>query len=126
MTMRSVEAIDEYLVASGSGAPTVGDAALLEHYERINGETQCRYGCNACQSACPEGVPIAEVLRTRMYAEDYGDMGLARGEYAVLGSAASACVSCSHRACTGACPFGLEIPELTARTHRILATRIAP
>ncbi len=123
VTMHNVAELDEYVAASGSGTPTAGDAALLERYERMNGETQCRYGCNACQSACPEGVPIAEVLRTRMYAEDYGDMGLARGEYAALGSAASACVSCSHRACTGACPYGLDIPELSARTHRILAKR---
>jgi hypothetical protein len=126
VTMSSVEELDEYVAASGSGAPTADDAALLERYERSNGDTQCRYGCNFCENACPEGVPIAEVLRTRMYAEDYGNGELARGEYAVLGSAASACVSCSHHACTGACPFGLDIPELSARTHRILATRSAP
>jgi len=121
VTMRSREEIDEYLVASGSGPATADDAALLQRYEERNGDTQCRYGCGACGSACPEGVPIAEVLRTRMYAEDYRDAPLARAEYAALGAGASACVSCSHQACRDACPFGLAIPELTGRTHRTLA-----
>ena len=120
VTMRSKAMVDEYLVASGSGPPTAEDAALLERYEDQNGATQCRYGCDACIDSCPEGVPIAEVLRTRMYAEDYRDEPLARGEYAALSRAASACLSCNHRSCSGACPYGLEIPELTSRTHRLL------
>jgi len=56
-----------------------------------------------------------------MYAEDYGVPELARAEYATLGRGAEACVSCAHRACTGACPHGIEIASLTARTHGILA-----
>jgi predicted aldo/keto reductase-like oxidoreductase len=124
VTMRSREQVDEYLVASGSGAPSAADESLLERYEQANGETQCRYGCDACENACPEGVPIAEVLRTRMYAEDYGDAPLARGEYTALGAGASACISCSHQACSGACPFGLQIPELTKRTHGLLSGKL--
>lgn len=125
VTMRSRETVDEYLHASGSGPPTTEDVSLLERYEAANGAIQCRYGCDACAASCPEGVPIAEVLRTRMYAEDYADLPLARGEYAALGAGASACLSCSHRACTGACPYGLAIPELTSRTHRSLAKGLA-
>jgi hypothetical protein len=43
-------------------------------------------------------VPIADVLRTRMYANDYGDMRLARSEYRRLGDGAAACLSCAHHA----------------------------
>jgi predicted aldo/keto reductase-like oxidoreductase len=121
VTMRSPAMVDEYLGASGYGGVTRAEAALLARYERDQGSVQCRYGCDACASACPEGVPIAEVLRTRMYVEDYGDEQLARGDYAALGDAAGACVGCAHQACTGACPFGLAIPELASRTHRRLA-----
>ena len=117
VTMRSPEQVDEYLVASGSGVPSNRDEALLQHYEQTVGSTQCRYGCDACLSACPAGVPIPEVLRTRMYAEDYEDVELALEDYARLGAAASPCTSCSHQACASACPFGLAIPELTSRTH---------
>ena len=42
-------------------------------------------------------------------------------DYAKLGAGAEACLSCAHRSCTGACPFGLSIPELTTDAHRRLA-----
>jgi predicted aldo/keto reductase-like oxidoreductase len=121
VTMKSLEMVDEYLGASGFTGVTRSEAALLARYEREQGALQCRYGCDACAGSCPEGVPIAEVLRTRMYAEDYGDEELARGDYAALGSAASACVGCAHQSCASACPHGLAIPELTSRTHLRLA-----
>jgi len=121
VTMTSVEQIDEYLGASGSSRVTRGDLQLLARYEQRNGATQCRYGCGACLSACPEAVPIDAVLRTRMYAEDYGAPELARAEYAALGRGADACAGCAHRACTGACPHGIDIASLTAHTHGILA-----
>jgi predicted aldo/keto reductase-like oxidoreductase len=120
VTMKSPEQVDEYLGASGATRPTNADASLLQRYEARNGATQCRYGCRACADACPEGVPIAEVLRTRMYARDYEDTDLARAEYAALGAAASACVGCAHVSCQGACPFGIAIERHTGPTHRLL------
>jgi uncharacterized protein len=89
VTMRSTQMVDEYLAASGSGPPTRADLALLARYESAQGRVQCRYGCSSCESACPAGVPIADVMRTRMYAEDYEDDRLAREEYATLGAAAA-------------------------------------
>ncbi len=121
VTMKSVEMVDEYLGASGGGALSRHDLSLLAAYEARNGATQCRYGCGACLSACPEGVAIDEVLRTRMYADDYGDPELARESYAALGSGAAACVGCAHQSCAGACPHGIDIASLTARAHRVLA-----
>jgi len=119
VTMTSREQIDEYLGASGWTRPHARDQALLERYEARNGATQCRYGCGQCAGACPHGVPIADVLRTRMYARDYGDAALAREEYARLGAGASACLTCSGAPCAGACPFGLEIGSLTRDAARL-------
>ncbi len=121
VTMNDRRNVDEYLGASGWQRPSHADERLLERYEARNAATQCRYGCGDCLSACPVGVPISDVLRTRMYAEDYGELAYARSEYAALGAGASACLSCAHRACTGACPHGLDIPELTTRAHRTIA-----
>jgi predicted aldo/keto reductase-like oxidoreductase len=121
VTMTSVEQIDEYLGASGSKRVARADLLLLARYEQQNGATQCRYGCGACLSSCPEDVPIDAVLRTRMYAEDYGAPELARSEYAALGRGAEACLGCAHRSCTGACPHGIDIASLTERTHTALA-----
>jgi uncharacterized protein len=120
ISMTSAARIDEYV--SGSGDPEVrqGDLELLERYAALQDPSWCRHGCNACEGACPEGVDIAEVLRTRMYAVDYRDPALALEDYAKLGAGASACLTCAHQACLGACPFGLPIPELT----RDAATRL--
>ena len=65
-------------------------------------------------------MPIAEVLRTRMYQVDYGDPALARAEYAALGEPAAACLTCAHRSCLAACPHGIPIAELTREAGRRL------
>jgi hypothetical protein len=123
VTMTSREQVNEYLGASGGGKPQQDDLALLEHYEALNSQTQCRSGCSACASSCPDQVAIREVLRTRMYADDYGLPHRAREEYAALGAGAQACFTCTTQACLSACPYGLRIPELTRRAHLLGATR---
>ena len=122
ISMTSREQIDEYLAASGEGTLRRGDLKLLERYALAQSGAYCRHGCDACTSSCPHGVVIPEVLRTRMYAVDYGDLALAREDYGKLGSAASACATCTHRACLGSCPYGLEIATLTSETHARLGT----
>jgi len=121
VTMTTSEQVDEYLGASGSTGVSRADLELLARYEARNGSTQCRQGCGACLAACPEGVQIDDVLRARMYAEDYGDLSFAKREYAGLGRDAQACVSCAHHACAGACPFGIDIAGLAAPAHLRLA-----
>jgi predicted aldo/keto reductase-like oxidoreductase len=102
---------------------------------------ECRYGCNDCVDACPLEVPIADVMRVRMYAEDYDDLDLARRTYRTLrrtsvrvegpaaglsgtGSAedhlegvASVCLSCAHKACRSSCGYGLDVAALAVRAH---------
>jgi predicted aldo/keto reductase-like oxidoreductase len=66
-------------------------------------------------------VPIADVLRARMYAADYGDAALGREAYAALGLGAAACAGCSGQPCLGACPDGVPIAELARDAHTRLA-----
>jgi len=122
VSITSPAEIDEYLGASGSRSAAADDLPLLRRYARMNGGSHCRHGCQECLSACPLGVPINDVLRARMYAVDYGDLELARSEYALLHADASPCLSCSGQPCQGACPHGLPIQRLTAPTHRLLTT----
>lgn len=119
MTERAL--IDEYLGASGARAVTGRDVELLRHYAWLNGTSYCRHACNDCAGACPYGVPIADVLRTRMYATDYEDLAFARSEYAGLAADASACLNCSGAPCQDACSHGLPVAELCAPTHRMLS-----
>ena len=121
VTMRSVEEIDEYLGASGASSLAHGDLPLLERYAIANGVTYCRHACNDCIGACPFGVEISDVLRTRMYATDYGDLEFARDEYAGIGTNAEACLSCSGEPCRNACTHGIAIDQFCGPTHTMLA-----
>jgi predicted aldo/keto reductase-like oxidoreductase len=120
VSMKSTEQIDEYLRASGETRPRAGDARRLRGYLAAHGASQCRQGCGSCADACPEGVQITEVLRARMYAEDYGEAEAGRTTYASLATDASACGSCSHKACLEACPYGLNVAERTRTTPKVL------
>jgi predicted aldo/keto reductase-like oxidoreductase len=120
VSMTSREMIDEYLGASGARATDAADLPLLNRYATINGDSQCRPACNECANACPFGVPISEVMRTRMYARDYGDIRMARTEYAMLSSNAAACLTCGAQPCAGTCPHGIATDVLLAPTHRML------
>ncbi|MGH7863345.1 MAG: aldo/keto reductase [Candidatus Binataceae bacterium] len=121
ISMRNENQISEYLGASGATSTAAADFPLLVQYARMNDSTYCRPACNICESSCPVGVPIADVMRTRMYARDYGDVRHAREEYALLGSGAAACLSCTARACAGACPYGIQTERLAEATHLALA-----
>ena len=121
ISMTEQTQIDEYLGGSGGQPVSSEDVALLERYAVANGITYCRHACSLCEGACPYGVPIPDVLRTRMYATDYGDVRFAREEYAKLEENASACLSCTGEPCAGACPHGIDLPAFAPATHRMLA-----
>jgi aryl-alcohol dehydrogenase-like predicted oxidoreductase len=113
-----LEHVDEYLYASGKTL-TPADTALLEDYDRAIAGSYCLPHCGACLSHCPEGVPIPDVLRHRMYFEDYGLEKLAMQQYARLDKRADACAGCPAP-CLSACPVGLPIAERTREAHALL------
>ncbi len=121
ISMTSKAKIDEFLGASGASELALGDMELLMRYAAMNGASYCRHACNDCAGACPYGVQISDVLRTRMYATDYEDFAFARDEYAMLEVNAAACLSCSGEPCRNACTHGIAIDEVCGPTHRMLA-----
>jgi len=110
--------VDEYLVASG-GQLSADDVAVLERYDRQIVGSYCAPHCGACLDRCPENLAIQDVLRYRMYSEDYGWHGEGARLYAKLDTNASVCTSCSGP-CLGSCPVGVPIPERTRDAHRLL------
>ena len=110
--------LDEYLYASGK-ALTANDVAVLKKYDELIAGTHCFQHCSACQGACPEALPIHDVLRHRMYFEDYGDQKQAMQLYAKLERNASACVDC-NAPCAGSCPEGVPIRERMLGAHAML------
>ena len=110
--------LDEFLFASGK-APGASDLAVLERYEALTAGEHCRPHCGACLASCPEGLPIYDVLRHRMYYEQYGAQKEAMRLYSALETQADVCTGCAAP-CSGACPDGISIPERTRETHALL------
>jgi predicted aldo/keto reductase-like oxidoreductase len=110
--------VDEYLFASGR-RPTAEDLALLEKYDRLSAGRHCYQHCGACLGSCSAGLAIDDVLRYRMYFEDYGDEKEAMRLYAKLEQKADVCIGCSAP-CAGACPHGVPIQERTSGAHDLL------
>ena len=110
--------VDEYLYASGKSLGQ-GDLALLGDYDRQIAGTHCQQHCGACLDTCPEGVPIHDVLRHRMYFEDYKQEKEAMRLYSKLEIDASVCTGCAGP-CLGSCPVGIAIPERTREAHDLL------
>ena len=121
ISMTSTAKIDEFLAASGQRGITQADFELLEQYARLTHMSYCNHACNDCSGACPYGVPMSDVLRTRMYATDYGNLKFARDEYALLGQSAQACLSCDGKPCRDACTQGINIAQLCGPTHVMLS-----
>jgi len=121
ISMTSKDKIDEFVAASGERQIADADFKLLEQYARNTDMTYCRHSCNDCEGACPYNVPIADVLRTRMYATDYGNLEFAQTEYAALEDSANACLSCDGAPCRDACTHGINIAQLCGPTHLMLS-----
>lgn len=77
-------------------------------------------GCGACGGVCPFGVRVADVQRSLMYAEGYGEFALARQAYFELPEQARAgrCGECSR--CQVNCRRGVELRDRLLRAHALL------
>lgn len=112
--------IDEYLSASGQ-TPRPADISLLEKYDRLIAREYCRPGCGACLDACPYGVPVDDILRYAMYAQNYGRERQAMRQYARLDTTRRAdhCLDCPAP-CEARCHFELPIRAKLVRAERTL------
>jgi predicted aldo/keto reductase-like oxidoreductase len=110
--------VDEYLFASGQEL-TKKDVAILEEYDRQILGSYCAPHCGKCLDRCPEGLPIDDVLRQRMYFEDYGRQKEAMRLYSALEKNAAVCASCSAP-CLGSCPVGIPIQGRMIGAHELL------
>jgi len=119
ISMFELQHIDEYLYASGQKLREQ-DIAVLREYDRQIAGSYCTPHCGACLDSCPEGVPIADVLRHRMYFEDYGAEKVAMQLYDDLAVNASACSGCAAP-CLGSCPVGISIQERASEAHDLLS-----
>jgi predicted aldo/keto reductase-like oxidoreductase len=118
VSFRELQHVDEYLWASGKPFEQA-DNAILRKYDDLIAGKHCRPHCGECLDSCPEELAIHDVLRHRMYFEDYGQEREAMRLYARLDKQADVCTGCDAP-CAGSCPYGIPIQQATREAHRLL------
>ena len=83
VSMQNYDRVAEYLAVSGTTSLTPRDRGYLQTIAAEVSPRYCRPGCRACHDVCPQGVPVADILRYKMYFEDYGEEKFA---HSILGS----------------------------------------
>jgi predicted aldo/keto reductase-like oxidoreductase len=98
---------------------TAAHYRLLEHYAAAATDDYCRM-CETCMPSCPQGIPIADILRFRMYYKNYGHRENAKEYYAAVSEdrRATACTQCGM--CEQACPNNLAIVKKLEEAHHLL------
>jgi predicted aldo/keto reductase-like oxidoreductase len=119
--MRNFDQVDEYLSVSGYESLDEGDEAILAALEREIGNVYCRPGCSDCYGSCPRNVPIWDILRYKMYFENYGDEKVAMTRYKRLPASrtAEACIGCDAP-CEKACTHDIPIRARLLEAHKQL------
>jgi len=118
ITMNTFEDVDEFVAASGKSKLSKKDAEVLEGYCSQLGQDYCRPGCADCLGSCADRVPIADILRFRLYFNNYGREKYAMNLYArlPLSRSAAMCGSCSAP-CEKACPYNIPVRTRLLEAH---------
>lgn len=121
VTIKNLERLRDALGASGAKLTREG-REILRRYARANSGTYCRPGCDRCHSVSA-GARVNDVLRFRMYCEDYGMPDMAAREYRALPASARADVLDGRAAerLRSACPYGLDVAARLTEAHDMLA-----
>jgi hypothetical protein len=100
--------------------PTTQEMAALKRYNNGIAPYFCRL-CGDCDGACPRGVDVHAMNRSLMYAEGYGDMGLARETVREVPRERSAAVCMDCEQCVVTCSYGLNIGSKMRQARTVLA-----
>jgi len=120
-TMSSYSHVEEYVAASGKPLSR-DDLKMIAAYQRQANNQYCRVSCQECLSSCPDNVAVNDILRYKMYFEDYRMEREAMRYYAELEESTKPlnCSNCSGY-CEKACPFGLKVKSKLVHAHEILS-----
>ncbi len=121
ISMRNFDQINEYLAVSGQTKLDSEEVSMLNIMKESISKEYCRPGCDSCHGSCPKNVPVANILRYKMYFENYGDEKRAMTHYKRLPDSrnASVCENC-NAPCEGNCRFGIPVKEKLLEAHTML------
>ncbi len=119
---RNYEQVNEYLSVSGTTTLDEDDDGLLETLSAVIGTKYCRPGCDGCYGACPNDVRVWDILRYKMYFENYGNEKYAMEKYKQLPqiNSAAGCADCNSAECEKACTYRIPVQRLLNDAHNVL------
>lgn len=118
-SITDMDQLDENFQAMSAPYTDADEKVLAAQLERIR-PLYCRM-CARCEGACPEGLPVADILRYLTYAEGYGQFALGREHFLALPAEARQvrCGLCPQ--CKVECPFGVRVAERLSRAQELFA-----
>ncbi len=117
VTMRDHDQLIENMQAMAAPFSESDARTLTAHLEYI-GPMYCRM-CYQCDGGCPEGLPVADVLRFLMYADGYRrfDIGYSRFSRLAEDVRSIRCADC--RQCAVTCPNGVAVKDRLIRAQQL-------
>jgi predicted aldo/keto reductase-like oxidoreductase len=109
VSMRDREQLEDDLHAMEAPYSEDDAKTLAAHLDRIR-PLYCRM-CYECDGKCPQGLPVADMLRYLMYADGYGRFDVGYGRFKTLPAEARAvrCRDCGE--CAVQCPNGVAVRQ---------------
>ena len=120
--MTSFEHLAEDLAVMGMKMTFDDNRTIQRYSEDLKGRYCCGVsGCTGCTDTCPYGVQVNEINRCLGYVYGYGDIRLARENYAdiVRTSRIDICSDCDE--CVVKCVNGLNLTENIKRAAQLFA-----
>jgi hypothetical protein len=118
-SMTDMDQLDENMRALSENFTEADEKTLAAQLRTIS-PLYCRT-CGSCDGKCPQGIPVADVLRYLSYSEGYGEFQLARENYLALpdGVRSARCESCAT--CAVRCPNGVQVAQRVRKARELFA-----
>jgi predicted aldo/keto reductase-like oxidoreductase len=118
-SITNMEQLDENMRASSEPFSSADEKILIARLKDIR-PLYCRT-CGSCEGKCPQGIPVADVLRYLSYSEGYGEFQLARESFRSLPPEIRKvrCEDCSG--CTIQCPNGVMVVQRLRTAQELFA-----
>ena len=118
-SMTDMEQLDENMRALAEPFSGEDEKILAAHLKDIR-PLYCST-CGSCSGKCPQGIPVADVLRFLSYSEGYGEFQLAREHYLALPSETrnARCERCTT--CAIQCPNRVQVAQRLRKAQELFA-----
>ena len=118
-SMTDIDQLEQNFAVMGQPFTDVDQKILTARLEEIT-PYFCRM-CGTCAGQCPQGLPVADMVRFVMYADGYGQFPLGRENFQRM-SAEHQAVRCGDcPTCVVKCPHGVTVAERMMRAQELFA-----